>query len=130
MTLADNKCECCGHDDLPHGVGSMVSAPMSIMWCSVCLLHGAEPKWAYETLFGTLPCAEAHEGLIYYDEATDSYLSVQTGEVVPVLLVDGTAIEKRASVVRHIKSRTPKTACVPETEFDLSGIDDRIQFEE
>lgn len=134
MTYADNKCECCGHDDLPAGVASLSHAAMSIMWCHVCIKHGAEPKWVYEVLFDTLPCGMANEGLAYYEPADDTYRSVKTGEIIPVSMADGSKFNTRAEVVQYVQALNAwllaQPASTATSVLDLSGISLGIQFEE
>lgn len=124
MTFADNKCECCGHDDFPAGVASSGIAALSLMWCSICLRHGAEPRVIVEALFEQVPDPKAHPGILYYDPDDDTYKSAQTGEVVPVTMTDGTQYRTRAEVVQALWSKTPEPPPPsPGTEIDFSKLD-------
>jgi hypothetical protein len=101
MTAADNRCECCGHDDLPLGVASSSIGAISIFWCGVCPPMSAEPKWALETVADTLPSDQILEGFTYYEPKDDTYRNARTGDAVPIEFSDGFSCRTRTQAVQH-----------------------------
>jgi len=63
------KCQCCGYENHIAGVASC-SAPISILWCSVCIGMGCEPAdfWVWRKLDPKKTTDRAH-----FDRKTDRY---------------------------------------------------------
>lgn len=104
MTAADNRCECCGHTDLPAGVASSGLGAASFFWCQICLLLGAEPKWVIEGFFGEIPTTNIVEGFLYYEPEDDTYRDPRTGEIVMIPLVDGTEVKTRSEMIQKAQA--------------------------
>lgn len=94
--MLDSRCECCGNADRPVRVGSSGIGPVSLAWCDICLVVGAEPRWATDAV-------EPPEGVVVvYDAPSDRYVNYPSGTVSPVRFNDGREFQTRAEVVAAV----------------------------
>jgi len=103
MTAMDNRCECCGHDNLSAGVASSSIGAFSIMWCQICVALGAEPKWALDALGEPVDVA-------YYDPDQDRYISYKTKEPIVIEFMDGQKFTKRKEVLEALEQIAKETS--------------------
>lgn len=95
------NCECCGYGDHLAGVASC-AAPMSILWCHVCIGMGAEPSLVFEVA-DIDPKTVKH--LRHFDAALDQYF--EGTKPLPIKTNKGESFTKRSEVRGAFKNPPP-----------------------
>jgi hypothetical protein len=97
-----NKCEVCGHDDLPLRVFGSGLGPVSFTYCELCAGIGAEPKEMIEFIDdGNMN----FNGLLFYDAIHDVYRYYNEPDIVYGFIVreTGEILNTRSEVVKDMK---------------------------
>lgn len=105
-------CECCGQGDHLSGVASSGVGAFSILWCSVCIAMGAEPKWALEAVGEPGEVMEGVyigywglKGTHYFDG--ESYRDYNTNEIAPIRFNDGREFTTRGEAAIALSKMRP-----------------------
>lgn len=96
-------CEICGQPDYLVGVASSSLGAVSLLFCTVCLHMGAEPKWMIDGIFemDNWRTQYGEEAFTYFDKESGSYKKYGSDEIIPIILKNGMEFKTRKELMEH-----------------------------